>query len=259
MQWFFGFSGNATGWFHEMIQVAVRSAQANTTLEPHCIYDGPDSDLTEWLEKAGVTVHRDQVPFRSELFSEDVISRNAGSAYRPAHATGHFLRLLVARHASGETALYTDCDVMFRKQPTLGTPVRVAAAAELKDGQPSPSSFNSGVMLFNLANYRAVNADLIAFCRENGFYRPKQSSYDQVLLNLYYAHKWEVLSPVLNWRPSQGVNPDAEIIHFHGPKPQRVQAILEGNALKGEEHLLPIIERDRAAYDAYIAEFRSYL
>jgi len=258
-QWFFGFSGNAAGWFREMVQVAVLSAKANTSLEAHCIYDGPDNDLIDWLDAAGVTVHRDQVPFRDELFSEVVKARNAGSHYSPEHATGHFLRLLVARHASGDAALYTDCDVMFRRDPTVTTPVRVAAAAELKDGQPSSTSFNSGVMLFNLANYRAISDDLIAFCRENGFYRPKQSSYDQVLLNLYYANKWETLPPTMNWRPSQGVNVDAEIVHFHGPKPHRVQAILDGRGIRGEEQLLPIIERDREAYDSYIAEFRSYL
>lgn len=260
MEWFFAFSENASKWFEEMIQVAVLSAKKNTTLEPHCIYDGENSYLTDWLVKEGVVVHRDQVPFRDELFSEKVIELNRGSAYKPAHAAGHFLRLLVAKHATGDLAIYTDCDVMFSADPQIHLPETVSAVPELSaQGIPSAASFNSGVMAFNMPHFREVNADLIEFCREAGFYRPHANSYDQVLLNLYFSRNWERLPPELNWRPTQGINEKAAIIHFHGPKPHRVRAIIEGKGISAEAGHLDIIDRCRTAYDHYLKEFYSYL
>jgi hypothetical protein len=43
--------------------------------------------------------------------------------------------------------------------------------------------------------------------------------------------RWSRLPLEMNWKPYWGWNPDASIVHFHGPKPQFIEAILSG---KGE-------------------------
>lgn len=257
MQWFFAFSGNASTWFNEMIRVAVISAKEHTTLEPHCLYDGERSDLTDWLSAEGVNVHFTSVPFRDELFSEAVIERNKGSAYSPSNACGHFLRVLTADFADGDNILYTDCDVMFEADPILPETLTVAGCPELsrKDWRPDRSSFNSGVMSINVAFFRSIKDQFIEFCRENGFYSPPHNSYDQVLLNRYFAGRWQELPAELNWRPVQGWNQAAQIIHFHGPKPHRLKAIMDGKQLSGETDLKQIVDFAPEAYDMYIRKF----
>ncbi|WP_195759812.1 glycosyltransferase [Paracoccus sp. S-4012] len=260
MEWFFGYSGNAAKWFRDMIKVAVLSARANTSLEPHCLFDGEDDGLTEWLRRNGVTVHRTAVPFKDELSSQAVVAANEGTPYNPANASGHFLRLLVPDFSSGGISLYTDCDVMFTGEPDFGTIDIFGACAELgKDGRPSPRSFNSGVMAINNERFARERPRLIRFFRSKNFYSRKAQSYDQVLLNIHFKRKWNMMPPYLNWRPWQGVDERAKIVHFHGPKPQRIEAILRGDHLRDEAGLIGYINRDRGAYQAYHDMFRSFL
>lgn len=260
MQWFFGYSGNASGWFKEMIKVAVISSKKHTTLQPNCLYDGQGDDVIDWLSQNDVIIHRTAVPFRDELFSDSVLRENAGTPYRPDNASGHFLRIMVPDYSKGEYSLYTDCDVMFSRDPQLHGVDIFGACAELDgNGVPAPSSFNSGVMLINNERFLSERSRLVDFFRANSFYNRAHSSYDQALLNTYFKDKWNLLPQTLNWRPWQGVNDTAEIIHFHGPKPQRISAILESKGFEGEAHLEKYINRDILSYQKYVHEFQSHL
>lgn len=260
-QWFFGCTGNAAQWFSEMIRVAVLSSRENTSLSANCLYDGEPCDLTDWMASVGVNVIFTQVPFRDELFSDQIIQANRGSTYRSANACGHFLRAVVADYASEETVIYTDCDVMFLADPKFEAPRTIAAAAEIdrKTFTPSPFSFNSGVMVLDVSHFRATKDDLISFFREHNFFDIAHGSYDQVLLNLYYRQTWTPLSADMNWRPASGINSNAQIVHFHGPKPHRVRAILDRAGIPEEAGLLDIIEHDRVAYNYYTNIFYQYL
>jgi hypothetical protein len=262
VEWFFGLSGNAASWFSDMVKVAVVSALSRTTLEPHCIYDGDENPLTEWLERRGVVVHRAVVPFVDELYSVRVTSANAGSLYKPANARGHFLRLLVSDFAQREHALYTDCDVMFANNPVVPLPESIAAVAEVdRNLQPSPSSFNSGVMAINTIAWERERAALVADISASNFYDRRNSSYDQVFLNRHFRSRWDEMSAALNWRPFQsaieGVEPS--IVHFHGPKPTRIPAILAGRASQTEGPMLRFIEANRPAYAQYAEQFAAFL
>ncbi|WP_374301575.1 glycosyltransferase [Paracoccus sp. (in: a-proteobacteria)] len=260
MQWFFGYSGNASGWFKEMIKVAVISSRKHTTLQPNCLYDGQGDEVIDWLSRNGVTIHRTAVPFREELFSDKVLQVNEGTPYRPDNASGHFLRLMVPDYSEGEYSLYTDCDVMFSQEPKFQEIDTFGACAELdSNGMPAISSFNSGVMVINNDQFSRERDGLVAFIRDHNFYNRAHSSYDQALLNMYFKGKWSLLPQTLNWRPWQGINRDAEIIHFHGPKPQRISAILEGKGLAGEAHLENYINRDIQSYQEYVQQFQNHL
>lgn len=247
MEWFFAFDEKATGWFADMIKVAVLSARKNTTLEPHCIYDGAPTDLTRWLESQGVVIHFDRVPFRDELSTPSVLTRNKGTVYTASHASGAFLRLNAAGHAKGHTFLYTDCDVMFLNDAMSS--LKADSLSATPEG--SMASFNSGVLLVNRWFFLAHLQGLIAFVRNNGFYHREGASYDQVFLNQYFAKMWAPLPAEMNWRPFNGINEDASVLHFHGPKPHRVNALLAGQKNAGEVDLAKLIRGNEASYSHY--------
>jgi hypothetical protein len=256
MQWFFAFNQNASDWFSDMIKVAVLSARANTSLEPVCLYDGAPNSLTGWLAANDVQVIFTRVPFRGELFSDDVRARNVGTHYTPDHACGAFLRTQAANYAADAVFLYTDCDVMFVDDAisTLTTD-RIAAVPELT----SSANFNSGVMLINSGFFLGRLPGLIEHMRLQGFYHRAASSYDQCFMNEYFAKDWHPLESRFNWRPGEGVNASASIVHFHGPKPTRIAAIMSGKGLPEEAGLKAVLDKNPAGYLAYTQMFDSYL
>ncbi len=263
MDWFFGFSGNSVGWFQDMIKVAVISAKTNTSLKLNCLYDGPDCELLSWLSQQGVNIHRVCVPFKDELFSKEVLKANEGSSYNPDNASGHFLRVLVHGFSNSKCILYTDCDVMFLQDIASIDiePDNVSVVNEytLNRGVVG-NNFNSGVMIFNREKLKSSFNDICSYFKENNYYKSEYSSYDQVLLNEFYRNKEVKYLPLeYNWRPFQGFNSRAKIVHFHGPKPHRVKSILSGNIVKGEEGLLPYIEANREGYEKYMELYEEYL
>ena len=253
MQWFFAFDENSTDWFSDMIKVAVVTAK-RVGLEPHCLYDGSPTKLTRWLERNGVTVHFHQVPFRDELFSTDTLKENAGTHYSPNHAAGAFQRICAAHIATDPVFLYTDCDVMFTdgRIAELHTET-IAAIPESRD------SFNSGVILINTQFWLSEYDALVERLRGYGWYHRKASSYDQVILNEHFRDRWDRLPAIFNWRPWHGLNTDASIVHFHGPKPHRVKALLNGEGSAEEADLADLIRGKEDAYSYYLSAFERHL
>jgi lipopolysaccharide biosynthesis glycosyltransferase len=165
MEWFFAFNQEATAWYKDMLKVAVISARENTKLIPICIYDGAPGDVTLWMERNGVQVVPQCVPFKDELFSPEVLSANAESFYDPHHASGAFLRLIAADIATNDQFLYTDCDVMFLDNEASNYATeKIGAVAEITGG------FNSGVMLINKPFWLAHLEALKNYCRKNNWY-----------------------------------------------------------------------------------------
>ena len=97
-KWLFSFDQRASGWFEDMIKVAVVSARENTSLEPICLFDGAsDPRIIAWLKQQSVQVIRTRVPFHAELFSSQTMEANKGTPYHPEHASGAFLRVNLPR------------------------------------------------------------------------------------------------------------------------------------------------------------------
>ncbi|PPD16071.1 MAG: hypothetical protein CTY25_03610 [Methylobacterium sp.] len=266
MEWVFCFDEKSSSWFADMIKVAVLSAETHTRLRPVCLYDGQqETAVVAWLRARGVRVISATVPFRAELESAETIRANEGTPFTPEHAAGAYLRLCAVDHVEGARCLYTDCDVMFLGDPLdlLPEPGLLAAAPELvagPEGYRPVSAFNSGVLLFDCAAFRARRDSVVAHARAQHFYSRRTHSFDQTLLNEALRDDWEPLDPRLNWRPFQGMNPDARILHFHGPKPHRVAQILGGEGDAAErEAFLPLIGPQREAYQHYIALHEAFL
>jgi len=207
------------GW---CVDVAVLSALQHTTLNPHLLFDGKPCAFTDRLRRLGVTI----VFHRSSL-SDAINAARPGNTGWQTIAHGAFLRIDIPQlDTESDFVLYTDCDVMFQREPTLAgiEPRYFAVAPEFTPGDYA--NMNTGVMVINLAGMRGVAGDFDRFIRGGLADFP---AYDQGALREFFKGRYDHLPERLNWKPYWGGNPDAEIVHFHGPKPPHVRRMLNGD------------------------------
>lgn len=257
LNWVFALDEAAAGWFSDMVMAAVISAKQHTELTPVCLFDGSPNTLTDWLLSQGVRVHYVAVPFKGELFSNEVLGANALSGYKPNHAAGAFLKICASRYVESEVYLLTDCDVIFVNEVPYQSVQTIAAALE---PHVSERVFNSGVMLINAEYYLSQEPSIIDFLRQANFFDRENSSYDQTLLNKYFQQEgWAVLPATMNWRPFQGINENASIVHFHGPKPIWIKEMIRGVVPTGGEAMYKLFLKSPGAMGYYTGIFDSLL
>lgn len=225
MKWACGLNEGAVhfGSYVEMLCVAIHTARRhNTGLEPFLLYSGAENPETERLRALGFTI----IPCQSFLYDR-LRALAADEDYPEAwkYGDGVFLRLELPMLAQrlgwdDEHLLYTDCDVMFTARfqaRELPRPARYFAVAPEGDGADW-NNFNSGVMVMHLPSLREIDAPL----REQAIVDLPQSvrqDWDQFTLRRFFRGQVEQLPALFNWKPYWGPNPEARVIHFHGPKP----------------------------------------
>jgi lipopolysaccharide biosynthesis glycosyltransferase len=227
MQWFFALTEDSTAFrqYAEMIKVAVHTAKRFTSLVPHCIYDGGENEFTEWLAKQEVRI----VPHRSFVREQlEELGRQKGNAHLAAALSGAFSRVelpqLVESLGGAGRVLYTDCDVIFRGEvvPELEANRCAYFAVAPESAQEDYVNMNTGVMLMNTERLRESLPRFRGYISEN-LAELERESWDEAAYRWYYRDSngplWDRLRPELNWKPYWGENPQAKIIHFHGPKP----------------------------------------
>lgn len=256
MKWIFALNGESVQSYGDFVRVAVFSARRNSSLQPVCLFDGDECELTQWLREQNVEVVRARSRFRPEL---ERIAGEDQDALVLKIGAGAFLRLEIPRLARelgwrDEFVFYTDCDVIFQCDPRpLLEPLRprfFAAAPETF--QHKPLHMNTGAMWMNL---RALDNPAFEKWTRRFFLKCLASSFDQgayrsfynplharawkanVPDSLFYAlmsrlpirtWKWDALPLELNWKPYWGPNPKACVIHFHGLKPTQRQELQAG-------------------------------
>jgi lipopolysaccharide biosynthesis glycosyltransferase len=236
MRWFFALNAECMsfGQYAEMVQVAVWSALRHTRLQPHFLYHGEDDPpLLSWLRDHGVNVWRARSRFYDELCSLEKKLKNPDAR---TCGGGAYLRVeiidLLAQHGIRDTQiLYTDCDVMFQHDPEpilRSLPCRfIACGPESMRG--TPTDINTGVLLMHVARLRRFNKEFIAFTRGQ-LEHSVTAAFDQAAYRNFFRgplpqrswpwkRGWNALPDELNWKPYWGENPDAVVVHFHGPKP----------------------------------------
>ena len=213
----------------EMAPHAINSAIVNTDFEIVFMYDGADEIFVKKLAEKGVKVERSRSRFY-EYWGEK------GEGWRGI-ASGAYLRLEIPEvckrnNFSDEFVLYTDCDVIFLKQPDFSSysPKYFAASTEsnragliLENMYPN---MNSGVMLINVNGMGSSLNKFSEFCINNKF---DFKAVDQGALMEFYKNQWDFLAEEYNWKTYWGINKNAFIIHYHGPKAKHMQ-----NSLLGE-------------------------
>lgn len=224
MRWYFGIDeAGSEGALGLHARLAVLSARLAGGLEPRLLYYGARNGFTLWMRDRGVAVIDAEPPCL------DAMQAAARAGRFQGHTIGHWLRLAVPHiDHDADYALYTDCDVVFRRPLDVSrvTPRIFAAAPEF--APDAWNYFNSGVMVMNMASMRATATALEAVLRDR-LNRPDAGGYDdQIALNQAYRGHWERLDPRFNWKPYWPMEPRAAILHFHGPKLPVIEAIAKG-------------------------------
>ena len=227
MKWFFALTEDSTAFrqYAEMVMVAVHTARKATSLEPHCIYDGRENEFTQWLSAHQVEIIHHRSFVRGAL---QELGERKQNPHLAAALSGAFSRIELPDivEGTGDTTrvLYTDCDVMFLSEvvPELeANACRYFAVAPESD-QQDYVNMNTGVMLMNTDRLRASLPQFREYVSHN-LAALEAESWDEAAYRWFYRDEngplWDRLPPELNWKPYWGANPDAKIIHFHGPKP----------------------------------------
>jgi hypothetical protein len=211
MKWYTCINEESLVGYLEHLRVAIASAKAVGGLEPHVIFDGDPKKLIEAVGHSDFHIHQRQCGLKREI---EATPPRAG--WSPRLANGALLRLEIPFIEPSERyVLYTDCDVLFTGRVELEafSPRYFAAA-------PGHHPFNwldicSGVMLLNAPAMHSEYSRVMDVLRNN-LGRPHY--YDQEALNTVFRGRWDRLPLEAHWKPYWGPNPDATIVHYHGPK-----------------------------------------
>lgn len=228
MKWFLALKeGHAFENYSKLVQVAIYTAQKYTSLSPFFIYDGHDNFLTDWLKTRNVPI----IYRRSFIYDElKRMSERKNDTNILSIGSGAFLRteipqICVEQNIRDEFVLYTDVDIMFRRDVTDSleklAPEYFAVAPEFD--KTDYKQMNSGVMLMNVKKLRSEDENFRKFIVKNleSFVANAwdQTAYINYYKGRFFGFKWDKLAPELNWKSYWGNYDTAEIIHFHGPKP----------------------------------------
>jgi hypothetical protein len=88
-----------------------------------------------------------------------------------------------------------------------------------------PIPLNTGVMVMNVNKLYETLEPFVNYITDNNRFTGL-GAFDQGAYQTYYAGKSSPLDPLYNWKPYWGINEDAKIIHFHGPKIVSIEQML---------------------------------
>ncbi|MEI2419547.1 class I SAM-dependent methyltransferase, partial [Arthrospira platensis SPKY2] len=223
MKWFFAFNEEGPKFqdFAKMVKVAVATAQEKTSLEPFCIYDGSENDLTSWLKNRKVNLIFHRTP-HYDRFKNNMVDQSFRTA------CGAYLRVEIPKiieqyDISDEYVLYTDCDVLFVNDVVdYLKSLQCRYFGAVPEPRHSLKPLNSGVLYLNVKKMQEVYNDFNDLIKSrNGMF----PAFDQGAYNQFFENKWDQLDISMNWRSYWEHNPNAKVLHFHGPKPTQVEAI----------------------------------
>ena len=227
MHWFFALTEDSTAFrqYADMLKVAVWTARRHTSLVPHLIYDGSENDFTAWLKNQDVQIVQHRSLFREALAD---LGQAKGNPHFAAALSGPFSRVelpeMMVHLGGAERVLYTDCDVIFTADvvPELESNPCDYFAVAPESVQHDYLNMNTGVMLMNTHRLRESLPQFCEYIAHN-LAALEQESWDEAAYRWFYRDQdgplWNKLRPELNWKPYWGENPEAKIIHLHGPKP----------------------------------------
>jgi len=257
LNWFFCLNENRAGAFLDMAKVAVLSA-TEYAFNKYCVYDGNNQEFVDFLKEHGVTVIFHESSFKEKI-TELVDSGKHPTFY------GAFLRvdipLIIEKlQLPIDHYLYTDCDIIFMNDPTdylhSLTPKYLAATGEYT--RDDIKMFNSGVMWCNTANMKATYQAFYDLVVSKSF---KFVATDQGALNEFYKH--DKMCDEMNWKPYWGVNNEAYLVHFHGPKPYHFKIYLNCGKELTNPHIKGfgsfLNEQNEDKYKYYVKMYSEFL
>ena len=238
--------------YPRLIRAAVSSAIENTTLQPFMVYDGAETAFTREMQDRGVTIVQHRLSFY-EFIKKYQEQNHAGNWRYLQTATSAFLRVdIPLLFKRDDFLLYTDCDIIFLRDPQLETlrPEYFSCAPERMRGDRV--HFNSGVMVMNLKNLAKTHATFCEYIKQN---YAKLVSFDQGAYRTHYDNMHDLLPDELNWKPYWGLNSNAQIVHFHGPKPGLALEFLTKPRVESVPLIRELFEENPQAYKVFLQKW----
>jgi|LakMenE01Jun11ns_1017448.scaffolds.fasta_scaffold9792287_2 lipopolysaccharide biosynthesis glycosyltransferase len=222
---------------HNLLKVAINSLKVNTTLEPVVIWDGYQDRTTGWLEDNDIPIIYHELSFIKQIKHFDFNKIQCKNKYIEdmyKHYPEYYNKTFIITESmrmdipdlfpDEEYVLYCDCDVMFLKDPVfplVKTPLGVATRED--------DFFNNGVMLFNIHEYKKYHEDFKKFYIESDYTFAIGDTTTQGAYNTFFKGLVTDIGLENNWHSFFGVNRDASIIHFCGPKPNQLKKLIDNN------------------------------
>lgn len=206
-----------------LAKTAIISVKKYTSLQPVVFYNGENTNFINFMKKHGVE-HIETV----DIIGESLKYQHSSSDFWKKDfnkiinfASGAFLRFEVANYLKDDYCMYADVDVLFTD--SFSIPEKMPEYMAMSSQDPNEDKgFNSGVILFNLNNFRNLYKDILKHAMADHSWI--ENGYDQFMVNKYFKDKIETLDMSYNWRPFFGIHPDPKIIHYELVKPFQVHA-----------------------------------
>lgn len=258
--WFFCLSADTLNrtdhdWIN-MARVAVESCKANTHLKPTLIYDGNEDDFSKEMEGRGVNI------IYHTTMLDDLLKRNFKDKHLCNIGKGAFLRLDIPFLTSEDFVLYTDVDVIFNRpvdtDENILKSINNFMAAPQFTQDAYENDINSGVMVMNTVQMGKCYIELVKTARyviESGLTELDQ----EILRRVFPIQRRSNLSVAYNWKPYWGYNPNATIVHFHGPKPKAVEQRMRTGIPFPYEAWEELYNKNVDGYVQYVELFNKYL
>lgn len=198
-----------------LMEKAIKSASINTNFEIFLIYDGDKKELN-FSSTINIIEHRHRLYDVFKNSNRDL-----------TYASSTFLRTEIPYlcnkfNIKDKHILYTDYDVIFNKSDyseleTIKPDVLAASTEIQKDNW---NGFNAGVMILNTEYFIQEDSFILNYINNNF---DNLHIWDQTMYNNLYSSKFTRLPIMYNWKVYWGIEKDAKIIHFHGPKPRSIK------------------------------------
>ena len=253
MYWFCGVNDNSQS-HKDMYLTALNSAKKNTTLIPILIYDGNDVNFINHVESYNgrIIKHKSLLSIKTNFNLKDKGWKGI--------ASGAFLRLDIPIICNNirikdKTVLYTDTDVIFVKdvvsELSTYSPKYFSVCPE--SNKIDYTIFNSGVMLINVKAMYDTYIQFTTFMEINNYNFP---AFDQGALQVFYKNKENKLPLYFNHKPYWGIDNNAKIIHYHGPKQHHIINYLNSVDIpNGYKCLFLMVNNNIWKYYVYLYEY----
>ncbi|OYV89132.1 MAG: hypothetical protein B7Z57_13670 [Acidiphilium sp. 37-60-79] len=109
-------------------------------------------------------------------------------------------------------------------------------------------------MLLNLKTFKLIHDKLIEFTLKN-----LHIGLDQEILREFVGTDYLLLPDTYNWKPYWGINQDASIIHWHGPKPETINNLLNNSIEKTNGIWQDLFEKDKNSYAYYLEYYKKLI
>lgn len=262
MKWYAAISSYSSPDYLEMLEIAIVTCKINTKFSINLICDKKWDEVEKLKDRYGINV----IYYGGEVFTTFI--KKFQHDKRLTGIAGTYLRADIPLiEEKDEFVLYTDADVIFgnpnNSKLSISAPEYFAAAPEFDINDWS--YFNAGSMLMNVKNLKNDYKRFADFVIPN-FQTLFNHAHDQGAYNHLYKGKWNRLPPEYNWKPNWGINKNAVVVHFHGPKPKDIDNYFSGNLVNvkvdvpvdGLNLYKRMIERNKESCKFYLNKYNEY-